>query len=463
MRSDRSIRIWFKPLASTMVLGLVLFLPWTTARALPAFAQQTGFPCTACHVGAFGPQLTPTGRAFKIGGYTQTGGTGLGAHIPFAAMIIGSFTHTGVAQPTPPAAGFNTNNNPDLDQISVFLAGRASDNIGAFIQGTYSGTDRAFLLDNTDVKLTSTTTVGDAELRYGLSLNNGPTVQDPYNSTFVWMFPFATSALAPTPTAQPLLAGGLVGNAIGLTIYMWLDRRLYAEAGGYESYGPTLLSATGTALGPGSTNNVAPYARLAYEWDWNRQAAHIGGLILNAHLNPAVSAFSVNGSEGRDNYLDYELDGGYQYLGDGTNIVTVDAELTHEKRDLTASFKLGSSSLVDSTLNQIRANTSYFFRNTYGLTLGWQYTWGSPNPLLFPPQPVTGSRNGKPNSNAFIAEADWIPFGKADSWMRPFVNLKIGLQYIAYTLFNGGTKNYDGFGRNASGNNTVFLYVWLAF
>jgi len=32
--------------------------------------------CTACHVGAFGPLLTPFGRAFKIGAYTQTGGTG---------------------------------------------------------------------------------------------------------------------------------------------------------------------------------------------------------------------------------------------------------------------------------------------------------------------------------------------------------------------------------------------------
>ena len=33
----------------------------------------------------------------------------------------------------------------------------------------------------------------------------------------------------------------------------------------------------------------------------------------------------------------------------------------------------------------------------------------------------------------------------------------------AYTMFNGSTENYDGFGRNASGNNTVFLYAWMAF
>jgi hypothetical protein len=336
--------------------------------------------------------------------------------------------------------------------------------MGAFIQGTYSGTDRAFFLDNTDVRLTKTATVGgDTELRYGLDLNNGPTVQDPFNSTFVWSFPFVSSALAPTPTAQPLLSGGLVGNSIGLTGYMWYDRRLYAEVGGYQSYGPALLSAAGQSLGPGGTANIAPYLRLAYEWDWSGQSAHVGGLLLNANLNPATGPFSTTGAQGRNNFTDYELDGGYQFLGDGTHIVSAYGAFVHENQNLAGSFNTGNSSLQSGKLNQIRANASYFYRNTYGATLGWQYTWGPANPLLFPPQPVSGSRNGKPDSNAFIVEADWIPFGKEDSWGSPFANLKIGLQYVAYTLFNGGRSNYDGFGRNASDNNTIFLYAWLAF
>ena len=37
------------------------------------------------------------------------------------------------------------------------------------------------------------------------------------------------------------------------------------------------------------------------------------------------------------------------------------------------------------------------------------------------------------------------------------------LQYVAYTMFNGASHNYDGFGRNAGDNNTVFLYAWMAF
>jgi hypothetical protein len=34
-----------------------------------SWLAQTGQPCSARHVGAFGPQLTPFGRAFKIGDY----------------------------------------------------------------------------------------------------------------------------------------------------------------------------------------------------------------------------------------------------------------------------------------------------------------------------------------------------------------------------------------------------------
>jgi len=29
--------------------------------------------------------------------------------------------------------------------------------------------------------------------------------------------------------------------------------------------------------------------------------------------------------------------------------------------------------------------------------------------------------------------------------------------------FNGGTPNYDGFGRSASQNNSLFLFSWIAF
>ena len=186
-------------------------------------------------------------------------------------------------------------------------------------------------------------------------------------------------------------------------------------------------------------------------------------MFLYSDINPATGDRTSTGALGRDSYTDYAIDGGYQFLGDGTHVVTADAILAHETADLRGSTALGNSSQKSSPLNQVRVSLSYFYQQTYGLTLGWQNTWGKANPLLYPSAPVSGSANGKPNSNAFIVEADWIPFGKADSWAAPFANLKVGLQYTLYTRFNGGTRNYDGFGRDASDNNTLFLYAWTEF
>src|ERR1700742_5070849 len=108
-----------RPLWLLIVLGLLeavtLIRP---AHALPSFAAQTGQPCSTCHIGAFGPQLTPFGRAFKIGGYTQTGGLGPLSTILLAGFVLNSFTHTNASQPQPAAPDFGRNNNFAIDQVS---------------------------------------------------------------------------------------------------------------------------------------------------------------------------------------------------------------------------------------------------------------------------------------------------------------------------------------------------------
>jgi hypothetical protein len=71
--------------------------------------------------------------------------------------------------------------------------------------------------------------------------------------------------------------------------------------------------------------------------------------------------------------------------------------------------------------------------------------------LLYSPGPITGSATGSPDSRGFILEADHLPWDK----------LKMTLQYILYDKFNGARSNYDGFGRNASDNNTFYLLFWL--
>jgi hypothetical protein len=440
------------------------------ALALPSFAAQTGQPCAFCHVGAYGPQLTPAGRAFKIGGYTQTGGEGLAAKIPLSLMALGSFTNT--TNGVPPDQRVNryaSNSNFNFDQLGAFLAGGFGPYSGALIQFTASNNLSALKLDNTDIRpFTTTFDIGDSELRVGISLNNNPTVQDPYNSTYAWGYPFVQSVLAPTPAAQPAIASGFGGNTMGVSMYAWYDRHLYLEAGVYQTQSPWLLARTGNAFGPGSTQGVAPYLRAAYEWNWNHQSAHVGALFMQSNVNPTVALRQTDGTFGRDHFNDYAVDASYAWLGDGTHIVTVQGIYTHEDQNLTGTtnnFNAANGTSFGSSfhLDQIRANAAYWYRNTYGATLGWQRTWGPANPVLYAPGPVGGSANAKPNSNAFMLEVDWVPFGKADSWLGPFVNLKVGAQYIFYTQFNGGGSNYDGFGRNASANNTLFLFAWLTF
>ena len=61
-----------------------------------------------------------------------------------------------------------------------------------------------------------------------------------------------------------------------------------------------------------------------------------------------------------------------------------------------------------------------------------------------------------------MLQADWVPWGKLQSPAQPWMNLRLGVQYTAYDKFNGGDRNYDGFGRNASDNNTLYVFAWLA-
>ena len=139
-------------LAGLALIGSATLLMARAARAVPAFAQQTGQPCKACHVGGFGPELTPFGREFKLGGYT------LRAHasIPLAAMAIASVTHTSKDQ-NPPGEHLNRNDNVVLDQASLFVAGGVGNHFGGFAQVTYDGVARQSSWDNLDLRAVTKT------------------------------------------------------------------------------------------------------------------------------------------------------------------------------------------------------------------------------------------------------------------------------------------------------------------
>jgi hypothetical protein len=55
-----------------------------------------------------------------------------------------------------------------------------------------------------------------------------------------------------------------------------------------------------------------------------------------------------------------------------------------------------------------------------------------------------------------------VPWGKVTSTGQPWMNARLGLQYTGYSKFNGSDNNYDGFGRSAGDNDTLYMFVWLA-
>jgi len=92
--------------ALSLSIGLLVFFLFSShANALPSFARQTGYACSACHVQSFGPNLTSVGRNFKLNGYTQTDGRNNNI-IPLSGMIRGSYTHTQHDQPDGAAPRF---------------------------------------------------------------------------------------------------------------------------------------------------------------------------------------------------------------------------------------------------------------------------------------------------------------------------------------------------------------------
>src|ERR1700755_3389814 len=120
-----------------VLLVLAIFAAFVPkpAAAVPAFAIQTGQPCAACHVGAFGPQLKPYGRDFKLHGYVATDGQDHGP--PLAMTMQQSFTHTEAPQRGLAARGFEPNDNMTFDFMALYYAGKIAPNTGGFIKGTY--------------------------------------------------------------------------------------------------------------------------------------------------------------------------------------------------------------------------------------------------------------------------------------------------------------------------------------
>jgi hypothetical protein len=420
-----------------------------SAQALPSYARQTGQQCAACHNGF--PELTPYGRLFKLNGYTFTGGTL--DWPPLAMMVVPSFTHTKADQAGPPAPQYGVNDNFDVSG-SLFYGGKIVDHLGAFAQLTLNPVVNQLTWDNTDIRYANVGQLAGKELVYGISLNNNPTVEDVWNSTPAWGFPYVGSGVAPTPGAGTLIEGGLAQQVLGLTPYIYWNRLVYAEAGGYRTLGPWSLSTLGVdPEGTSAIDGIAPNWRFAVEPQWGNNTWEFGTFGLSASLVPQ----RVVGA-GTDRLTDVGFDTQYQWLG-ARDAFSVQARYIYENQDLGASQTLGFATSSHNHLNSYNIKGSYFYKQLVGFTVGYFRIDGSPDPLLY----GGGSISNSPNSSGYTFELDYIPFNYGGPSFWPWLNMKLGLQYVHYNKFNGAGVNFDGAGTNAADNDTVFAFTWLAF
>lgn len=418
-------------------------------QALPSYARQTGQQCAACHDGF--PELTPYGRLFKLNGYTFTGGT---SNLPpFAAMAIPSFTHTAAGQPGGAAQYFGPNNNVGFTG-SLFYGGKIADNLGAFIQGTYDQVRRNFNWDNTDIRFAKPTELLGNETIFGASLNNNPTVNDVWNSTPAWGYPYVASELAPTPVAHPLIEGGLAQQVAGLNPYIYWNQLVYAEVGGYQTLSRSTESALGiNPDGTSAISGLAPSWRLAVEPAWGQNTWELGTFGMAASLIP-----DRIGDSGTDHLTDVGFDTQYQFLG-ARDSISVQARFIREYQNLAASQALGFATNSHNHLDSGTVKATYYYNQTVGLTVGYFRINGTSDLLLY----GGVSANNSPNSSGWTAELDYIPFNYGGPSFWPWLNMKLGLQFVHYNQFDGASTNFDGAGRNASDNDTLFAFAWFAF
>lgn len=450
-----TLRRWLRLSTTVLAVTSIAGLFASPAQALPSYARQTGSDCASCHIGAFGPQLTPYGMQFKLGGYTDSDEKG--TKVPISAMAVANWTRTKADTPEP-IESFNANNNAALQEASLFLAGRLMENVGSFVQSTYSGVDKKWALDQMDIRFARTLKIGETDSIVGLSLNNNPTLTDPFNTLGQWRFPYTSSdfgfGFGPSPLVE-----SLAGSVIGVNAYALVDKNFYAEFGIYNTPSKTYLNMVNGG-DVGKFSGVGTYGRIAYVKDMKRDNFSVGLFGFNANLQPDRADLGTS-----NNYNDLGIDASYQFLGNREHVFTLNASYVHEWQKLNYAYGIGESSNLNNNLDQFRIAGSYHYNQTWGATLGLFDSRGSTDSVLY----GSSSYNNKPNTAGYMLQGDWTPWGKESSWLSPWANLRLGMQYTGYSRFNGGSNYISGFddsgnaiNRQAKDNNTLSIFAWFA-
>ena len=180
------------------------------------------------------------------------------------------------------------------------------------------------------------------------------------------------------------------------------------------------------------------------------------GMYLDVHpwLDPTFATGTTGVFPQSDKYTDIGFDTQYQYQGDNYWL-TLRGNYIREFQRLDASFLNGASSNPTDLVNSMHLQASFAYGADNRIVLTGQYfnVWGTADAGVYGLD-VNGNAL-TPNSNGWMAEIAYIPFGasKAAGW--PWLNARIGLQYIYYNKFNGTTIA-------AQDNNALFLHLWVA-
>jgi len=418
------------------------------AHAVPSYTRQMQVPCNTCHTQF--PELNAFGRQFKLTGYTLAAGTqvqaqdeskkttlDLGSLPPIAVMLQAAYTQTGAPLPD------TQNNDFQLpQQLSVFLAGKIAPKLGSFLQLTYSQADDKFGMDNAEIRFADSAMLSGRPVTYGVTLNNSPGVEDLWNSTPVWGFPWAGPD-SPGPAAATLIDGQLSQDVAGVGAFAFFNSKIYAATTLYRS---AHLGADAPTFGSENTiDSAAPYWRVAWQHSMKSSYLEVGAYGMRAKLIPE----GVSGAT--DQYRDTAVDFQYETVLHDRQ-VRFHGTAIHESRTLDATFAAGNSVNRSGGLDTVRFDGS-LYRNAWRYTLGYFSTDGDSDPGLYAPAEVDGSASGTPDSRGWIAQATYSP------WQ----NVQLMLQYTAYGKFNGARTDYDGFGRDAADNNALFLQGWFVW
>ena len=463
-----------------------------SVQAIPAFNRQTGQNCVACHAGGQFPELTPYGRLFKLTGYTIGQRT-----LPISAMVVASVSKVAdTSKSADPAAEFQKEGGAILATASLLLGGKITDNIGAFAQITFDpyatqGADGQFHghsnADNIDIRYADRFIGEQRDLIFGVSANNNPSVSDPWNTAAAWM----QYVPVPSPTSSRFIDGntpypgyGAGGNIAGISAYAFWNKTIYAELGGYAT-SKGLFSFMSAGIADANTTKlrgINPYWRLAYNHEWGAHSLMLGtsGMVARVYDDPLDTSDPAS----THRFTDLALDAQYQYLLD-PHSVTAQLVYTSNRHRYPAALANQPVAFVDAAGNALantntsdtnhllRTKLTYVYQAKYGGSLSFFNLTGSvntanltagldPGSLSINPDPaaqapstrqVDGNRTGSPATRGLTLEAFWTPIQY----------LRVGAQYTAYSRFNGASQNYDGFGRNASDNNSLFIYTWLAY